>query len=546
MAKFCNNIIFKGLQLAVFISLAFLSVDCFGSFLSLKSSFESQENVLKLPLRCQLKILDHTDSIKLGIVSQCSSNLGKSSRDKYPKTFKFDLNELPEETGPNLGNGIFEKKNEKDYHQALKKQRMDIDHVPTNQGLIKPSSSDLNTFGSLNRGSASSSKNFINVSEFGKSQLLSTNINILESFEHSLFLKNQPSSSKVVSTRNINLSDSKTVPGRIINWPKKHHIFVDWDTKINSPRPKETNDSKEKRIYQSPYSRDLLNFLKENLNRLMPNDLENYRFTSEFLKSIEKCFWNNELGIFVLAEETIPKMIFSAEIWAYSKKGSRWIVYSPKGFEISNQQNALNWFNFRPVFTKLYKFENLGEAFFTEEMRVSCVNFFKGLEKKLSNVQIEAGKRKDTKYSILDQIFHSLPGYLVCVHFISEIIRPISLMHERPIGKQEEALNFFIELHSELHELYRKSLRKKFKGVFHDKSWADLSFEEQKRHLSYKIVNFTHLQANQLAWVCVELWLIRYRPKLYRMCSDTTNMDCAGKILKLKIFINKLLFILFS
>ncbi|CAH7666047.1 hypothetical protein PPACK8108_LOCUS364 [Phakopsora pachyrhizi] len=503
MAKFCNNIIFKGLQLAVFISLAFLSVDCFGSFLSLKSSFESQENVLKLPLRCQLKILDHTDSIKLGIVSQCSSNLGKSSRDKYPKTFKFDLNELPEETGPNLGNGIFEKKNEKDYHQALKKQRMDIDH------------------------------NFINVSEFGKSQLLSTNINILESFEHSLFLKNQPSSSKVVSTRNINLSDSKTVPGRIINWPKKHHIFVDWDTKINSPRQKETNDSKEKRIYQSPYSRDLLNFLKENLNRLMPNDLENYRFTSEFLKSIEK------------SEETIPKMIFSAEIWAYSKKGSRWIVYSPKGFEISNQQNALNWFNFRPVFTKLYKFENLGEAFFTEEMRVSCVNFFKGLEKKLSNVQIEAGKRKDTKYSILDQIFHSLPGYLVCVHFISEIIRPISLMHERPIGKQEEALNFFIELHSELHELYRKSLRKKFKGVFHDKSWADLSFEEQKRHLSYKIVNFTHLQANQLAWVCVELWLIRYRPKLYRMCSDTTNMDCAGKILKLKIFINKLLFTLF-
>ncbi|KAI8450633.1 hypothetical protein BY996DRAFT_6456776 [Phakopsora pachyrhizi] len=215
----------------------------------------------------------------------------KASENEIVKsTLKFDLNELPEEMDINLGEEIIEQENEKDLHQVSKKQRMEIVHVPAkHQGLIGHSRSILNTFESFNR---------------------VTNINIVDSVGHRVLSKDQPSS-------------SKSPPIRI----------------VNLPRFKTVN-------YQSSYNRDLHDFIKENLVQLMPQELENYQFTSEFLHGIQNCYWNNELSIFVIAEEKIPY-----------------------GLETPNLHEASDWFAFTSVFLKLYKFENLNGVFFTEKMR---------------------------------------------------------------------------------------------------------------------------------------------------------------------------------
>ncbi|CAH7665960.1 expressed protein [Phakopsora pachyrhizi] len=565
MTKASENEIVKSVQLVMIIFLVFLCVNCFGSFLSLKTSIESQENVLKLPIQSQLNGLNHPYSIRLSLDSQRSSTAGKPSRAQAPKTLKFDLNELPEEMDINLGEEIIEQENEKDLHQVSKKQRMEIVHVPAkHQGLIGHSRSILNTFESFNRGSVLLSNNFINYSGFSPSQIPVTNINIVDSVGHRVLSKDQPSSSKSPPIRIVNLPRFKTVSRIKINQPKitiaqsrqyenfhfgeksdvlsegKLYNLIDWESKINSPRPVDTDFSEKKRNYQSSYNRDLHDFIKENLVQLMPQELENYQFTSEFLHGIQNCYWNNELSIFVIAEEKIPYVMSLGDSWSFSRNGRKWLTYSAKGLETPNLHEASDWFAFTSVFLKLYKFENLNGVFFTEKMRRTAVNFFKGLEENLSGLQ------KRIKHSVLERIFNSLPGYLVCVHGINEIIRPSSSIHQQPLSQQEEALKFFIELHSELSDVNEISHQKRFEGVIGDKKWKYLSLKEQKRNLLYKIVNFTRLQADRLAWIYVELWLINYRPKLHSLYTDFTSIKDIRKTSKFKNSLNKLLFLLFS
>ncbi|CAH7666818.1 hypothetical protein BY996DRAFT_6415155 [Phakopsora pachyrhizi] len=556
MTKISANKIFKIVNLLMFIFLVFLCVDCFGSFLLLKSSFESREKKLELPIQSQLNGLDHSDSFKLSLGSRCSSTPGKPSRDEFPKTLKFDLNELPEENDSYLGNGLFENENEEDSHQVSKKRRIEIIHDPTNQGLIEHPTPNLNTFGRLNRGSALLSNNFIHDSGFGPSQIPTTNINTVNSFGHRLLSKDQHSSSKSVPIRIINLPRFKTVSSTKINQPKKRmkndiaswkkpKTLVNWEPRINFQRLVETYDSKEEKTYQSPYNRNLLNFLKKNLNQIMPEELENFQFTSDFLEGIERFYWNNELNTFVLVEETIPMVMFFCDSWSHKKKGSTWVKYSSKGLETRHLQDAPASFKFKSVFTNVYRLEKLGDSFYNEKMRLKSVDYLRELEGTLSMIKRDMNKSMNRYSHIIDRIFSSLPGYLVLVHGINEIIRPRSLMHKRPVSQQEQALDFFIELHSELADSYRISQQGKVNVVMSDVRWANLKFNERKRHLAYKIVNSNHIYGDHLAWVYVELWLITHRLNFYK-CTDLATAEKDKKISKFKSSLNKLLFLLFS
>ncbi|KAI8450637.1 hypothetical protein BY996DRAFT_6417190 [Phakopsora pachyrhizi] len=418
MTKFYANEIVKSPKPVIFFLLAFLSFDCFGSFLSLRSSGESQENLLKLPIQNQLNGLENSEPMKLILGSRPPSTPEKSPSAEFSKSLKFDLNELPEENDSYLGNGIFKKENEKELHQAFKKQRMEIARVPINQELIGISSRDYNSF-----------------NDFGQNQLPSTLI--FKSLEHSLISKNQPSSSESTLIRNFGQSDSKSSSSQNINQPKTHieqtalyansnlgknpdinaekqyYGFTDWESKINSRQQKDTNGLDEKGYYGSPYNRALLKFLKENLYEIMPKELENYRFTSEFLYGIENCFWSNELGIFVLVEETVRKVMFAGDSWSHKRKGYKWLGYSAKGLETPKLHEASVGFRFSSVFLKLYTYEKLNRTFFTEKMRLSALKFLTGLEKKLGVIQSETKKRRSSYRSIIDRIFRSLPGYLV-------------------------------------------------------------------------------------------------------------------------------------
>ncbi|KAI8456417.1 hypothetical protein BY996DRAFT_6973570 [Phakopsora pachyrhizi] len=278
----------------------------------------------------------------------------------------------------------------------------------------------------------------------------------------------------------------------------------------------------------------------------MPKELKNYRFTSDFVEGIERFYWNNKLSAFILVEETIPVVMLLGDSWSHRRKGLTWLEYTSKDVETPNLHDASVMFKFRTVFQNLYRFENLSSPFFNDPMRLKSVDYLKRLEGTLSTIQRDMNKRITSYSSIIDRIFSSLPGYLVCIHGLNEIIRPSSSMHERPVVQQEQALEFFIELNSELAESYRNSLQRKVNLVMSDVRWVDLEFKERKRQLSYKVVNSIQVQPDYLAWVYVELWLITHRPNFYKFYADLACAEESRKISKFKSSFNKLLFILFS
>ncbi|KAI8452619.1 hypothetical protein BY996DRAFT_7212596 [Phakopsora pachyrhizi] len=150
------------------------------------------------------------------------------------------------------------------------------------------------------------------------------------------------------------------------------------------------------------------------------------------------------------------------------------------GFLITIKENF--WSNNLGFFTSFIKFENLSRFFYTDNIRQKSILFFDNLNKSLLKGKEGYGhKRKTPENAILNQIWLGMNGFLALV----------PLKQEQLVAKQEEAFKFF-QRAKKMSETYFEEIR--------DNSMNQL-FESK-------------LSRNKVAWIYIELWLIKCRPEL--------------------------------
>ncbi|CAH7674355.1 hypothetical protein PPACK8108_LOCUS9265 [Phakopsora pachyrhizi] len=271
------------------------------------------------------------------------------------------------------------------------------------------------------------------------------------------------------------------------------------------------------------YNDKLFIFLKKNFKHTMPEELDQYYFGQKIINNTEKDFWNKIKNVFLLPENLIEKRILSKES-RKNKKGDTWIFFTAKGLEQVQNRHAAKNFNFNSVFKDFLNYKNFSEFFYTENMRLKCIEFFNQLEEKLTRKHYKFGKTEVDKNRLVDQIWFGMTAFLAFVHAFNSIIPPTLstlLPHQNIVKGQEDALEFFFELHEGIDIVFHNS----------GKNLYSLSLEEQKSYFSHTI---------QTAWFYIELWLINFRPNLYGVVRGEIASLYESKIKYFKCFINRI------
>ncbi|KAI8462135.1 hypothetical protein BY996DRAFT_15554 [Phakopsora pachyrhizi] len=230
---------------------------------------------------------------------------------------------------------------------------------------------------------------------------------------------------------------------------------------------------------------------------------------------------------------------------------SNWINISDKGLETCDQNKSFNNFSFRLVFKKFIKFENFSRFFFTEKIRQRSIIFFTELNSKLLILKERKGKtiKKKSVDAIINQTWDAMTAFLAYVHAINAIIVPVEgmapLSQDQLITKQEEAFEFFYELHSDIEKFcFKKRTRRSTRACSTIRT-ENLSFEQIKDHSMNQLFN-TLVYSHHVAWIYIELWLTRYRPELQEINCMFYQEQHLVKRSKFMGFLNKICFIFFS
>ncbi|CAH7681915.1 expressed protein, partial [Phakopsora pachyrhizi] len=317
--------------------------------------------------------------------------------------------------------------------------------------------------------------------------------------------------------------------------------------KINKSGP---FDLEGKREYSSPYNRHLLDFLEKNLKILMPKELDDFEFSHEFLENIKVKFWKKDLGIFLINEESVLNIMTYFD--SQTKNGkSNWIKISAKGLKTYKNTDAFNCFSFRAVFKNFINFEVTSRFFFTEKICQRSITFFTELNSKLSMLKDVNGEsiKRSTVESILNLIWNGMSGFLAHVHAINAIIKPskslLPLSQEELVAKQEQAFEFFCELHKDIENFRFKQRTRKSTRAYATIRTGTLSFEQIREHSLDQLIN-TRVYSHHAAWIYIELWLTKCRPKLQEInCRFSYNQHFIKRS-KFKSLLNRVCFIFFS
>ncbi|KAI8449224.1 hypothetical protein BY996DRAFT_7503161 [Phakopsora pachyrhizi] len=228
---------------------------------------------------------------------------------------------------------------------------------------------------------------------------------------------------------------------------------------------------------------------------------------------------------------------------------NNWIKFSSSRRIVpSDPTSARTKFNFRIVFPKFLTYENFAGVFFTEDMRSRIIGEFKDLERRFVMKKEEHKIYKKHVKRFMDSIWAALTGFLAYVHAINAIIVSDSVLpleNYKIVEKQEEAFNFFFDLHKDAENFVRCDSERKTHKLKVEEGWKDLSFEVKRNHVLDIIFN-SEARLERKAWLCIELWMIKYRPELYNIATNNSTNGILGKYNKFRSFINRVLFPLFS
>ncbi|KAI8457453.1 hypothetical protein BY996DRAFT_6909562 [Phakopsora pachyrhizi] len=304
-----------------------------------------------------------------------------------------------------------------------------------------------------------------------------------------------------------------------------------------------TFDLMRERIYPSPYNEELLKFLEENLSRIVHESMRNYEIDIKFFEKFKVALWNVNQKLICTTEERALSAINLLIDRSHDHTGLSWIKSKSINFNLNP-----SIYIFRDVFSKFITYENMSRFFFSEKMRRNCIENFVALETRLLNSTNKNEISRRTFNNFFKRSWAGLTAYLAYVHAITAIVPPNSLLpltNSKLVKNQEEALDFFFELHEDSEKIFRKRTEVKPKIKISDKDWKHLNFEK-KRHLALDKILNTEVKKDQMVWLYVELWMIKNRLKLYKIATGKSNGGNLGGSNKFKCFINQVCFLLFS
>ncbi|CAH7681426.1 expressed protein, partial [Phakopsora pachyrhizi] len=296
----------------------------------------------------------------------------------------------------------------------------------------------------------------------------------------------------------------------------------------------------------SPYNRVLFNFLEINLKYIMPGSLNEFIFKDSFLYIIKTFFWKEENGVFFIKEESLSEETFTRNFNSNNKRNPSWIDFSTIGLRLQSDKSPGELFSFRVVFQRLITYENMSEFFFTENIVQKIMPFFRNLKTRLSKKIFVNFRRKEVLVNIfLKRIWLGMTGFLAYVHLINSIIIEsdckMPLTYEQLVEKQEEAFNFFVELHEDAERLCVEQRVNVAKRFYTQQNFNNMSFEDIRKHSIDQILN-SNIYNNHRVWIYVELWLIKCRPNLHKIAAQystdgslITNSKFSGLLNKIGV-----------
>ncbi|CAH7668195.1 hypothetical protein PPACK8108_LOCUS2665 [Phakopsora pachyrhizi] len=489
---------------------------------------------------------------------------------------KFDLNELPQDMDSGMihSDDVENSKveSERYYKLALKWRQMEPDHQslsPTN------SQSPIVNLGSEHKFVTSNKAQTINEPEISRdvrNWQPEINFNQKEGKKHSpkIFEENLSGPSKRDSTEyetsnNRKRKKSDLIEDRISSSESKRENKVDsakkTESKINNYLTTEFTKGfikfltvkvenfgpfaiEGKLLHYSPYNKNLLNFIENNLENILPEELDEYTISTGFFQLTKSIFWNQNEGIFFLSEERLSNAMNFVDSKSHSARGKTWVRHSRKSFNSLKSLPATVIFCFRKVFTNFFTYEKLSSFFFTENMRKRGKIYFENLN--LNLVELAKGNRNISKVAIdniLRLIWIRLTSFLAYVHAINAIISPgplKPLSYEQLVKKQEDALDFFFRLHDKAENLFTTKKIRRSKNVYLNPCSNNLNVEEKKQQVIKTIFDST-LHNDNASWLYVELWMMIYRPNLLSIMKNDSKSET-----KFKSLLNRVFLILFS
>ncbi|CAH7685189.1 expressed protein [Phakopsora pachyrhizi] len=233
-----------------------------------------------------------------------------------------------------------------------------------------------------------------------------------------------------------------------------------------------------------------------------------------------------------------------------NKYNPGWIKFSSKNLRTPGERTAGETFSFRTVFNKLITYENLSEFFCTNHINQEIIPFFENLKTRISNKLSVNFKRREISLNIfLKSVWLGMIGFMAYVHLINSIIMPsdciIPLTYEQLVESQEEAFKFFIKLHDDIEILWVDQRNTSSKRTYSKRTFNQLSFEEIRKHSLKQILN-ANLYNNQNVWIYLELWLIKFRPNLYKMAAQFSIDGSLVVNSRFSSLLNKIGFLFFS
>ncbi|CAH7670417.1 expressed protein [Phakopsora pachyrhizi] len=348
----------------------------------------------------QHNLHDLTDSSLRKAVIQSSKPQStpsiQESTSSATKIAKFDLNEYPEDVDPAVENyqvkKISDLGSEKSFNQASKRQRL----MPNEQHLSPQTAQYLTIM-----------KN--SCTEEISSKHLATGVEI--SFDHSLPAQKSKNvgpithvecesalnpvlkpytSEKSAKPSKLNLKfkelknrESASASQKLANlsWEGKLIPTVDLDAdtkarktfrflkfiKENLSEKIENSgpfDLEGERQYNSPYNKDLLQFIDQNLSKIVHDSLGNFEIDKKFLEAVKTLLWKDEEGMFYTTEKVISEVMDNVKSSYNVHTGSSWVNFSPPGHvKPSESVPAIYKLKFREVFTKVLTYENFSRFF---------------------------------------------------------------------------------------------------------------------------------------------------------------------------------------
>ncbi|KAI8455070.1 hypothetical protein BY996DRAFT_6413406 [Phakopsora pachyrhizi] len=508
------------------------------------------EGVLEIPIRKRFRNHEsNTGSLKLA---------------------RFDLNELPEDTGSELSHKHDEEISElgsyRDHGQTSNSQPIESAHQSTTDS--KPSSVDTSH---VSTESASDQDRSINELELLRDTRDFYTYQVSKSkpgrrYDQKDKIKHSSKSSKEKVSRSSEKSSNKYVAQnrerknpdeedeedlsmdsevigknkiKIFLKEKTNYItkktisssyleYFEWalTAEVKIPGPFDIQGEK---MYRSPYNRELLVFIQKNLKKILPSELSKHQITEHFLSTIKSYFWNKRKGLFFISEGRFREAIISVDSESHGSLSKTWILTKSSG-----TTSSINKFCFIAAFTKFLEYDKLSRFFLNDEMRKTANERFLELNSKLLELKRSGVKlRRGVITYILKQTWYRMTGFLAYVHAFNAIISPDHsepISYQKLVELQQNAIDFFFNLHDNVEILCSKKRDMKLQRVTPSPvNIYDYNFEEEKLKLM-KLIFSSNLRVDNVPWLYIELWMMKRRPSLYTMLKDPVNGESKPKV----------------